>query len=128
MKAIFHQGNTFNIFSTLNKELADKVFDHSIKERNKQKVTQESKIEISEEIMNQINTIHFYSRQKGRSFSMLVEAKEKYKVNRKRKKVYTPYEVSKFEVKEYQKIDQSQWIMKVVMIMIKYEMNVDRTK
>ena len=33
----------WNIFSTLNKELADKVFDHSIKERNKQKVTQESK-------------------------------------------------------------------------------------
>ena len=33
----------WNIFSTLNKELADKVFDHSIKERNKQKVTQENK-------------------------------------------------------------------------------------
>ena len=59
---------------------------------------------------------------------MLVVTKEIYKVNRKRKKVYTLFEVSKFEVKEYQKIDQSQWMMKVVMIMIKYEMNVDRTK
>ena len=43
----------WDIFSTLNQELAEKFIDHSIKERNKQKVTQESKIEISEEIMNQ---------------------------------------------------------------------------
>ena len=78
--------------------------------------------------MNQINKKHVYSRQKRRSFSMLVVAKEIYKVNRKRKKVYIPYEVNKFEVKEYQKIDQSQWMMKVVMIVIKYEMNVDRAK
>ena len=77
--------------------------------------------------MNQINTIHFYYRQKGRSFSMFVVTKEIYKVNRKRKK-YTLHIIYKFEVKEYQKIDQSQWMMKVVMIMIKYEMNVDRTK
>ena len=49
----------WNIFSTLNQELAEKFIDHSIKERNKQKVTQESKIEISEEKMNQINKKHF---------------------------------------------------------------------
>ena len=52
--------------------------------------------------MNQINTKHFYSRQKGISFSMLVATREIYKVNWKRKRVYTLYEVSKFEVKEYQ--------------------------
>ena len=93
----------WDIFSTLNQELAEKFIDHSIKERNKQKVTQESKIEISEEIMNQINKKHFYSRQKGRALSMLVASREIYKVNRKRKREYTPYEVSKEEVKEYQK-------------------------
>ena len=92
----------WDIFSTLNQELAEKFIDHSIKERSKQKVTQESKIEISEEIMNQINKKHFYSKQKGRALSMLVTSREVYKVNRKRKREYTPYEVSK-EVKEYQK-------------------------
>ena len=103
-KVIFLQGNTSGIlFSTLNQELAEKFIDHSIKERNKQKVTQESKIEISEEIMNQINKKHFYSRQKGRALSMLVASREVYKVNRKRKREYAPYEVSKEEVKEYQK-------------------------
>ena len=93
----------WDIFSTLNQELAEKFIDHSIKERNKQKVTQENKIEISEEIMNQINKKHFYSRQKGRALSMLVTSREVYKVNRKRKREYTPYEVNKEEVKEYQK-------------------------
>ena len=93
----------WDIFSTLNQELAEKFIDHSIKERNKQKVTQESKIEISEEIMNQINKKHFYSRQKGRALSMLVTSREVYKVNRKRKREYAPYEVSKEETKEYQK-------------------------
>ena len=93
----------WDIFSTLNQELAEKFIDHSIKERNKQKVTQESKIEISEEIMNQINKKHFYSRQKGRALSMLVASREIYKVNRKRKREYAPYEVSKEETKEYQK-------------------------
>ena len=47
---------------------------------------------------------------------MLVASIEIYKVNRKRKREYTPYEVSKEEVKEYQRRDQSQWIMKEVMI------------
>ena len=93
----------WDIFSTLNQELAEKFIDHSIKERNKKKVTQESKIEISEEIKNQLNKKHFYSRQKGRALSMLVASREIYKVNRKRKREYAPYEVSKEETKEYQK-------------------------
>ena len=85
----------WDIFSTLNHELTEKIIDHSIKERKKQKVTQESKIEISEEIMNQIKKKHFYSRQKGRALSMLVTSREVYKVNRKRKREYILYEVSK---------------------------------
>ena len=34
---------------------------------------------------------------------MLVASREVYKVNRKRKRKYAPYEVSEKEVKEYQK-------------------------
>ena len=63
-------------FPTLNQELAEKFIDHSIKDINKQKVTQENKLEISEEIMNQINKKHYYSRQNGRALSMLVANKE----------------------------------------------------
>ena len=89
----------WDIFSTLNQELAEKFIDHAIKERNKQKVTQESKIEISAEIMDQINKKHFYSRQKGWALSMLVSSREIYKVNRKRE--YKTYELSKEEMKNY---------------------------
>ena len=67
----------------LNHELAEKFIDYSIKERNKQKVTQESKIEISEEIMEQINKQHFYSKQKDRALTMLVTSEEVYRVNKK---------------------------------------------
>ena len=72
-------------------------------ERSKQKVTQESKIEITEEIINQIKKKHFYSRQKGRALSMLVASGEIYKLNSKRKREYAPYEESMEETKEYQK-------------------------
>ena len=81
--------------------LAEKFIDHSIKERNKQKVTQESRIEISADIMEQINKKHFYSKQKGRALSMLVTDKEIYKINRKRKREYSAYEPTIEESKEY---------------------------
>ena len=68
------------------------MIDHSIKEINKQKVTQESKIEISEEIISQINKKYFNIGQKGWEFSMIVASREIYKINRKRE--HTPYKVS----------------------------------
>ena len=67
----------WDIFSTLNQELAEKFIDHFIKERKKQKVTQESKIEISEEIMNQINKKHFSQNKKEEHSQCLLQA-EKY--------------------------------------------------
>ena len=105
----------WDIFSTLNQELAEKFIDHAIKERNKQKVTQESKIEISAEIMDQISKKHFYSRQKGRALSMLVSSREIYKVNRKRKREYKPYELSKEKWRIISKRDENQWITMKIM-------------
>ena len=75
----------WDIFSTINQDLEDKFVDHTIEERNKQKITQESQIEISAEIMEQINNKHFNSRQKGRALSMLVSNKSICKLNKKRK-------------------------------------------
>ena len=89
----------WDIFQTLNQKLAEKFIDHSIKERNNQKVTQESRKEISADIMEQINKKHFYSKQKGRALSMQVTDKEIYKINRKRE--YFAYEPTIEESKEY---------------------------
>ena len=44
--------------------------------KNKQNVTQESKIEITAEIIDQINKMLIYSRLKGRALSMLVSSKK----------------------------------------------------
>ena len=82
----------WNIISTLNQKLVEKFIDHSIKERNKQKVAQESRIDISADIMEQINKKHFYSKQKGRALLILVTNKEIYKINIKRKREYSEYE------------------------------------
>ena len=68
--------------------------------------------------MNQINKKHFYSRQKGRALSMLVASREIYKVNRKRKREYAPYEVSKEETKEYQNKRSKPMNIKEAMIMM----------
>ena len=54
----------WDISSTLNQEFAEKFINYFIK--NKQKINQESKIEISEEIISQINKKYFYTRQKGK--------------------------------------------------------------
>ena len=52
--------------------------------------------------MNQTNKMYFYSKQKRRAISMFVANRKIYKVNRNRKREYTPYEISKEEVKKYQ--------------------------
>ena len=62
----------WDIFSTLNQKLAEKFIDHSIKERNKQKVTQESRIEISADIMEQIKKKHFYSKIREKLYQCLL--------------------------------------------------------
>ena len=66
-----------------------------------QKVTQESKIKISEEIMEQISKQHFYYKQKERALSMLVASKEIYKVNREKKREYSAFDPSLVEIKDY---------------------------
>ena len=66
----------WNSLSSLNRKIEEKCIGLSIKERNKQRVTQESKIEISEEIMNQINKKYLYQRQKGIVLSMFVTSWE----------------------------------------------------
>ena len=73
-ESYFHLRKYFwDISSTLNQEFDKKFINYSIK--NKQKINQETKIEIPEEIMRQINKKHFYSRQKGRELYMIVTSK-----------------------------------------------------
>ena len=79
--------------------LAERFTDRSIKEKNKQRVAQESKMEISEEIMNQINKKHFIKDRKEKKLFMLVTSREVFKVYKKIKWEYAPCEVSKEETK-----------------------------
>ena len=54
----------WDILATLKREFVKKCIDHLIKDRNKQKLAIKDKIETSEKIMNQINWMHFDSKQK----------------------------------------------------------------
>ena len=51
--------------------------------------------------MEQVNKQHFNSKQKERGLSMLVTNKEVYKVNRKRKREYSVFDLSTEEIKDY---------------------------
>ena len=51
--------------------------------------------------MEQINNKHFYSRQKGRALSMLASNESICKLNRKRKREYSVYDINNEEEKEY---------------------------
>ena len=75
----------WDIFSTLNRNQL-KFIDHAIKEINKQKVTQESTIKISAEIMDQIIKKHFYSRKKEEHYLCLFQAEKFIRLIEKERK------------------------------------------
>ena len=83
IKDISHQENIFGISSQLLIKSLLKSLLIILIRREKSRNSHKKAKEISEEIMNQINKKHFYSRQKKRAHSMLVASREVYKVNRK---------------------------------------------
>ena len=117
-KATFIDEVLLNIFSTLNQEFVENTIDHFIKERNKQKVIQKSKIEISEKIMNQITKKYINSRHKGRPLFVLVICRKIYKTKYKRKRKYSPNKVNKKKQKNIKRRDKNNEFQETIWIKI----------
>ena len=93
----------WDIFSTKDSSMANKFISHSLKERNLKDSEGERTVEVSEEVLNQLHSAHYFSKKKGKALFMLSVSKELGTIKRKRKKSireFNPLEGEE-EKKEY---------------------------
>ena len=93
----------WDIFSTKDSSMANKFISHSLKERNLKDNEGDRTVEVSEDVLNQLHSAHYFSKKKGKALFMLSASKELGTIKRKRKKSireYDPYKDEE-EVKEY---------------------------
>ena len=74
------------IFWTMNPDLVNKFIVHSLKERNHKDQEGNKTIEVSEDVLNQLHSAHYFSKKKGKVLFMLIVSKELGIIKRKRKK------------------------------------------
>ena len=94
----------WDIISTKDSSMANKFISHSLKERNLKNSEEERIVEVSEEVLNQLHSAHYFSKKKGKAFFLLSASKELRTIKRKRKKSireFKPLEGEE-EKKEYE--------------------------
>ena len=96
----------WDVFSTRDSNMAHKFISHSLKERNRKDSEGERMVEVSEEVLNQLHSAHYFSKKKGKALFMLSASKELGTIKRKRKKQINEYNsLGIEEEKEY----KSKW-------------------
>ena len=81
----------WDIFATLDYDLAWKFVDHAMKKRNTDEDEKEKTVEIDEEIYKEMMNSNYFSKKKGTAINMLAVAKISKKIQRKRKRQIDPY-------------------------------------
>ena len=100
----------WDIFSTKDSNMASKFISHLLKERNLKNSEGERTVEVSEDVLNQLHSAHYFSKKKEKALFMLSSSKELGTIKRKRKKSiseFDPYEGND-EKKEYKSKIQKQ--------------------
>ena len=85
----------WDIFSTKDSSMANKFISHSLKERNLKDFEGERTVEVSEDVLNQLHSAHYFSKKKGKALFMLSASKELGAIKRKRKRLireFDPYD------------------------------------
>ena len=77
--------------------MANKFVNHSLKQRSKCEEIEDRTVEISEDVLNQLHSVNYFSKKKGKALFMLKVGKEISAIQRKRKRVYESYEPNSFE-------------------------------
>ena len=90
----------WDIFWTIDSELANRFIAHSLKERNQENKDGDKTIEVSEDVLNQLHSANYFSKKKGKALFMLTASKELGSIKRKRKKSFKVFEPSNEEVKK----------------------------
>ena len=76
----------WDIFSTKDSSMANKFISHSLKERSLKDNEGERTVEVSEDVLNQLHSAHYFSKKKGKALFMLSASKELRTIKGKRKK------------------------------------------
>ena len=78
----------WDIFWTMDLDLANKFIAHSLKERNHKDQEGDKTIEVSEDVLNKLHSAHYFSKKKWKALFMLTASKELGIIKRKRKKSF----------------------------------------
>ena len=89
-----HKRFLWDIFWTMDPDLANKFIAHSLKERNLKDQEGDKTIEVSEDVLNQLHSAHYFSKKKGKALFMLTASKELGIIKRKRKKSFKAFDPS----------------------------------
>ena len=84
----------WDIFWTMDSDLANKFIAHSLKERNHKDQEGDKTIEVSEDVLNQLHSAHYFSKKKRKALFMLTASKELRIIKRKRKKSFKAFDPS----------------------------------
>ena len=84
----------WDIFWTMDPDLANKSIAHSLKERNQKDQEGDKTIEVCEDVLNQLYSAHYFSKKKGKVLFMLTSSKELGIIKRKRKKLFKAFDPS----------------------------------
>ena len=85
----------WDILSTKDSSMVNKLIFHLLKERNLKDFEGERTVEVSEDVFNQLHSAHYFSKKKGIVLFMLSTSKELEAINRKRKRLISeldPYD------------------------------------
>ena len=74
--------------------LANRFIAHSLKERNHKDQEGDKTIEVSEDVLNQLHSAHYFSKKKGKALFMLTASKELGIIKRKWKKSFKAFDPS----------------------------------
>ena len=72
--------------------MANKFITHSLKQRNLDVTEGERTIEVSEDVLNQLHGVHYFSKKKGKALFMLSASKELGVIKRKRQKSFKAFD------------------------------------
>jgi hypothetical protein len=90
----------WDIFATLDYELAKNVIDYAISVRTKGEGDgeDEKEVEVADDIMKELLDTKYYSKKKGKAIFMLSAANKYQKVQRKRKREFKPLDLGQAEI------------------------------
>ena len=93
----------WDVFSSFNEDVAQKFIKHAMNQRTEEEGEGDRTVEISQEVLDQLEAANYFSKKKGRALYMLAASKDITPVQRKRKRKFESYNPDEEEEKHQSK-------------------------